>query len=160
MNELIQNEMTLIMSVNENIKGSEQVKILSILSCILSNVLYVEQLKSKLNQIVDDANYNFSDFSRLILNIIDLNKHFDFYKEVNEHRIKYILWGVIYFYFNKFQIEKLNLYDLSALRIMYLNCAELVLLVPETIKIKKESCCSCIGRSVGFLKWLDDKNKI
>lgn len=160
MNELIQNELTLLMSVGDCIKGSEQVKILSILSAILSNEKYVSDLKTKLNPIVEDSNYNFSDFSRLILHVIELNKHYDFYKEVNEYRVKYILWGVIYYYFTKFQIEKLNLYDLSSLRIMYLNCAELVLLVPETIKINKESFSSCLGRYFSFLKCLDKKNKI
>jgi hypothetical protein len=158
MNEEIRNEMILMMSVNENIKGSEQIKIISVLSSMMSNVLYNYELKKALDPIISDEKFSLSDVPKLILLIIDVNKKFDFYKVVNEERVKYILWGLLYSFLLKNHTDKLNLLGVSEIRILYINTAELLLLIPQSIKIQKENWGSCLGRSISFFKCLDDKN--
>jgi len=154
MNETIQSEIMLLLNIYE-VKGNEQVKILAICSKILDSKEYMNKLKDSLNGVFTNSDFNFIiEFSRLINAIICFNGNLDFYKNVSQERMKYIIYCILFAYMLKYQPQTLNSIPSGELRLLYSNSIDLVLLLPETIKINKESCSSCLGRNFSLFKWL------
>lgn len=161
MNESIVNEMKLLYNVY-SVKGKERNKIDAICSNVLDNEEYVSRVKKSLDNVFNNDDFNFSsEFTRLILNIININKSVDYYKEISPERMKFILYGVLYYYLLKNQQTFLNQISMGDIRLLYCNSIDLLLLVPETIKVDKESCCNCLGRTFDWFSCLrGDRVKI
>lgn len=145
MDSQIQQELILLLNI-DNVDGKEQIKILSICSNILSSKKYLEELVKILDNLFNQKDFDiFSEFSRLVISILNLNKKVRYEKkEINENRVKYIIYGGLYYYMLKHQTNFFNAQDLGKIRLLYCNAWDLLSLIPETIKISKASCFSCI----------------
>ncbi len=147
MNEEIHQEMVLLMNIYE-VSANEQIKILALCSKILDSKKYVDKIKETLDNVFNGESFNFiNEFSRLLLGIINVNKQVEMVKEVKEDRIKFLLYSILYSYLSKNQKNLLNATPLGDLRLLFCNSIELILLIPQTIKISKENCClfSCFN---------------
>lgn len=160
MNYQVQNEITFVMTNIDKTGGTEQTKIIALLGPVLNNAEYMEKIKESLNPVADAENFSIADFGQMILRIIDVNKEHCFYKQIAESRMKFLIYAVLYKYFLEYQTDKLNNIPMVDFRMMYLNAIDLVLLVPETIKIEKEDCLNCLGRSINWLGCLAKKSRI
>ena len=66
----------------------------------------------------------------------------------------YILYSILFTYLLTNQSDFLNQIEMSKIRLLYFNAIDLILLIPETIKVGKESCGGCLGRRFSFLSFL------
>lgn len=148
MNTSIQNEMNLLMSVNSAVSGTEQVKIIAVLTKMLSSAAYTSAAKTVLDIVVNDSKFNLLiDLPRLIINMVQLNSTCDFYKSVSSDRVQYLIYGVIYAYLLNNNPQILTNLDLGTFRVTYCNCIELVMMIPESLAILKTDCASCCSGS-------------
>ncbi len=143
MNEQIRNEMILLLNI-DGIKSDEQIKILSYVSSFLSSTEYFVEIKSVLNSIFAQPDFDIvTELSRLILNILTINKKCSFRKEIKANRMKYVIYAVIYNYMLKEQIDYLNKINIGTLRLMYCNCFDLLTIDFSSISIVKECGLLC-----------------
>ena len=160
MNDEIQNEMILMMGIY-NIDGTEQVKILAIISKILANEEYTDKIKEQLNSLINDDFNIINEFSRLISLIIQINRAIDTWKDITEERVKFIIYAIIFNYLFKNQPQILNNIPRGDIRLVYSNCIDLVMIIPQTLKIGKEGCCNFLGRKISWLSCIrGDRIKI
>jgi hypothetical protein len=159
MDSNIQNELQLLMNI-EKVDGQEQIKICSLLSQMLGCDAYVEKIKNDLDKTSNSPNFNLMiDFSQLLLTIINVNQDCSFKKEIIESRMKFIIYGVLYAYLLKNNVDLLNSLNLGDFRALYLNAVELILLIPQSVKVLQEDCMNCMGRVFG-INCLVTKTKI
>ena len=144
MNSDIRDEMILLLNIYE-VEANEQIKILAICTKFLDSKKYVDEMKNVLDNVFNGENFNINtEFSRILLAMINLNRKVTFIKEVKEKRIKYLIYCVLFSYLIKNQSQIINTLSLGELRLLFCNAIDLILLVPETIKIGKEGLCSCL----------------
>ena len=125
MNEQIQQELVLLLNI-DNVTANDQIKIL--------------------DDVFNQQDFDLSsEFTRLVLAILNLNKNVEYKKEINEIKVKYVIYACLYFYLIKYQVDFCNKTDMGKIRLLYCNSFELISLVPETIKVQKQSCLSCIS---------------
>lgn len=147
MNSQIISEMNLLMSVNSAVSGTDQVKIVALLTKMLSSPAYSLAAKSVLDVVVNDSKFNLLiDLPRLIINLVQLNSSCDCYKIIVADRMQYLIYGVIYAYLLANNPQLLVGLDLGTFRVTYCNCIELVMMIPESLTILK-TACSCTSSS-------------
>lgn len=146
MNDSIWEELSFILNKFGKEEPNEHIKIKHACTRMLDNNDYMNTIKLSLDSIFKIQNFDNSDFSRLLLAIIEVNKKVSYYKELSENRMKYVIYAVLYSYLINNQHDFVNLEGITKIRISYFNSIELALLVPQTMKIAKETCLSCIGR--------------
>lgn len=155
MNDQIHQELVLLMNIDSNVNSTSQIKILKICSDVLNCGEYVNKVTNSLNSMFNQPTFDANvDFSKLILSILTLNQDLEYYKDVNTFRMKYVIYGVFYAYLLKHQVDWINKTNIGDIRTMYNNCWDSLIVIPETIKIDKVSCLSCLGKSIGLLSWL------
>lgn len=154
MDSQIQQELILLLNI-DNVEAKEQIKILAMCSNILSSNNYISELVKVLENLFNQQDFDiFSEFSRLVLSIFNLNKNVRYRKEITESRIKYMVYACLYYYMLKFKSSWLNQQDIGKIRILFCNSWDLVSLIPETIKISKEGCFNCLTK----ISWFGIKN--
>lgn len=145
MNSDIQNELLLLLNIDSVSPADEQIKILKICSDILNSQVYEQNIIKNLDEIFNQSDFNAStEFSRLIIAILNLNKEVEYYKNVNSTRMKYVIYCVFYSYLLKHQIDWINKQNIADIRLLYSNTWDLLQIVPDTIKIAK-STCKCLS---------------
>ena len=146
MNETIRNELILLLNI-DSVKPDEQIKILSICSAFLSSKPYNDELKKLLNPIFNqpDGFDIGSEFARLIINILNLNQQCTYYKVVGNEKLKYIIYGIIYNFLLREQLDFLNGQNLGTIRLLYCNAWDLLSFDINKLKIIKETCIACCG---------------
>lgn len=152
MNSLIQKEMGLMMNVIGNYIDSKQTKIESACSQMLANEKYFEMVIVQIEKIIKAPDFVIDcDLTRIILEIVQLNQKFEFYKALSERKMVIIIYGVIYGALLKCGGSVLANIDAGKLRILYYNSIQLLLICPEKIKFSKECLCGdlwcCWGSS-------------
>jgi len=149
MNDTIWEELNFILNKFGKEEPDEHIKIKHICTKVLDCEEYESLIKKSLDNMFNIPNFDISDFSRLMLAIIEINKNIDCYKEVSVKRMKYILYSVLYSYLIKNQANFINMEGIAKIRMSFFNSIELMLIIPQTIKVNKQSCISCIGRVLG-----------
>lgn len=146
MNTQIQTEMNLLMSVNSAVSGTEQVKIIAVLTKMLQSSAYTSGAKVVLDVVANDSKFNLLvDLPRLIINLVQFNSTCDCYKSISSDRVQYLIYGVIYAYLLNNNPSVLADLDLGTFRVTYCNCIELVMMIPESLTILKTDCGCCCG---------------
>ena len=154
MNSLIRDELLLILNVFGAYKEKEQVNILATCSKILDNQKYNDLVKQKLDLHTKSPTFDITtDFINLVLEIVNVNKKVEFYKELCEDRMKVIIYCILYNYIVKYENDSLNKIEINKMRILYFNTINVLLLKPDIIKIQKEGWISSIGRCLK-IAWL------
>lgn len=139
--------------------GDERTKIIKICDDLVkSNVL--ADISNALKPIIEGKNFNVSQNIPLIISaILSIVSNVEYYKTVSEDRMKFVLYCVMISSLRKYYPTVLKTIDVELLRSIYKSCIELVLLVPQTIKVNKKSCLTCIGSSFKIFSFLN-KNKL
>lgn len=151
MDNSTQNEILLLTQI-DNVKGNESIKILSICSSVLSSEKYVSSAVEALDNIFNSPDFDLTnEFTRVVVNIFNVNKKFNYYKEISTERTKYVVWGVFYHYLQKHQADFLNSHDMGVWRLLFANAWDLITIIPQTVKIDKASC---------ICGWCSDKTSI
>ena len=115
-------------------------------SNVLSSDKYLKELIKILDNLFNQKDFDiYSEFSRLVLSIFNLNKVVNYKKEISEKRMKYITYACLYYYMIKHKTNWFNEQDHGKIRILFCNSWDLVSLIPETVKIAKTSCISCLS---------------
>jgi len=153
MNSTIITELYLVLNKIDNISENNAVKVMNLCSKIMDNIQYNTIVKNTLDTYFKMENFNMADFPRLMLAIIKLNEKLEYVDKITVDELKYIIYAVLINYLFNNQINFINTVSMDKIRITYFNCVELMIVMPNTIKISKEGCCSCIGRAVGS-DWL------
>ena len=144
MNEQISNQTGLLMDIDK-VKGEEKLKVMSVLGSILGSDEYNAELSKELDPLFLNSSFNiFMEMSIVLRFIIKINSKCSFYKEINEGRMKYIMWGVLYSYLLNKQSTYLDSINIGEIRLIYCNSWDLIAIIPETIKILKSGCFDCL----------------
>lgn len=134
MNENTQTEVLLLMNI-DNLKGTEQVKILAIVNEFLNSVKYMNSVHNVLNNIFSQPDFDFkTELPKIVLNVIKLNTTVDFRKLVTKDRSKYLIYGILYHYLVKNQTDMINGINISDLRLLFSNSWDLINVTTEIIK--------------------------
>ncbi|RTL06732.1 hypothetical protein EKK58_04315 [Candidatus Dependentiae bacterium] len=146
MNETIRNEVALLLDI-DNVKPNEKEKILSICSSFLSSTKYITELKNILDGVFNapDGFEISSEISRIILGILKLNDKCTYTKNINNDRLKYIIYGVIYSYLIKNQVDFLNSQNYGTFRLLFCNAWDLVSVDISKVIVEKVGCDFCCG---------------
>jgi hypothetical protein len=140
--------------------GGERNKIDAICNDLVCNNALMGDIQNALHPLIDKKDFNIAkNIPSLITAILSVIKHIEYYKVVNEERMRYVLYCILLSALLKYYPSVLKTIELEHLRNAYKECIDLVLLIPETIKVSKKSCLTCIGQSVKIFKFLN-KNKV
>lgn len=148
MNSLIRDEVLLILNVFGEYKEKEQISIVSVCSKMLDCDKYVSKIKLALDEICKEPSFDITtDFINLIVRIINENRNVEFYKELDQKRMKICIYCMLYNYLiNNDNNENLNKLEIQKFRILYFNTVKVLLLAPDEVIVPKESLTSKIGR--------------
>jgi hypothetical protein len=135
----IQTELVLLMNI-DNIKANEQIKILAIISNVLANKEYLENVKNGLDKFFTEESSFDGEFSRLVMAIIELNQKCQYYKNIDFERCKFVIYSVLYNFLIKNKIELLCSIEMQKLRMLYFNAWDLIKIIPESVKVLKNEC--------------------
>jgi hypothetical protein len=150
----IQKEIMLLLEI-DNVHGTESVKTLAICAKIISNEKYMTEANKILDNVFNQNDFNFScEIGCLVSQLLRLNRNVEFYKEISEDRMKYVLYCIIYFYLFKHQSVWLSNQQLGTIRLLYCNVYDLLMIKSESIKLAKSGCVSFIARRVPILSSL------
>lgn len=162
MNEDIYNELRFYINAEgKDVSATEQTKILSDATKILSSVAYMDEIKTRFGVLLNEPSFNIMvDFGEILKIVINLNQMCDHYKDLTIDRLRFIMYGVIYSTIHKNYPNILNNISMSDFRMLYSNSMSLILIPIDTVKISKEDCINCVARTFKFFSWLENKLKI
>lgn len=142
------------------IGGSERIKIIAICNDVVTNSNVLTDLANSLKPIIEGKTFNVSqNIPALISAVLSVVGQIEYYKNVTESRMKFVIYCALLSCLLKYYPSVLKSIDIETLRRIYKDCIELVLLIPETIKITKKSCVTCIGGTFKVFSFLN-KNKL
>jgi len=138
-NDLIA-EMTALLT-NENILGDEQVKINALIGNFLNDGVYMYELTSKLDALINGRELDFlAEFPKMIMLIVELNKKVLFLSnKIDKDLAKYVIYGLIYNYLDKNHSKLLNQLNPGSLRIAFTNICEVLMVKPKKVNVKTQS---------------------
>lgn len=159
MNSSINDELSNLLNIFK-VGGNERIKIIAICNDLVSNGELLSDLQNALRPIVEAKTFSpAQNIPSLISALLSVLKNVQYYKEVNEGRMKYVLYCVLLSVLLQFYPTVLKQIEIELLRNLYISCIDLVLLIPETVKVHKKSCLTCLGSTVKILSFVN-KNKI
>jgi hypothetical protein len=135
-----------------------QVRILAKCSKFVNNPVYMDKVKNILDPFFsNDRDFNFwVELPKIISSVIELNKTVVAGSEIEVDYMKFVLYAIIYHYFDTFQKEILNKQNEGDIRIIFMNILSILLTKPKKIRIKKQSLFSiifnCIFGDSGILR--------
>lgn len=147
MNSDLQKEILLVLENYEPaICGPCQVKILAKCTQFVNNEQYMKQIKVILDPIfANNREFNFwVEIPKIISAIIEFNKTIVSTNEISINKMKFVIYSIIYSYFDNHQSILLNKQDPGDLRIIFMNVLHILLTKPKKIKVKKQSLFSII----------------
>ena len=160
MNSKIQKELDNLYNETKLASGTERTKINAICNTICDDVNFLSEVGNSIITVIEKDGFNIeSNLGALLSCIINVITHVGFYKSVSEERIKYVLYCALLCVLFKNHPNILAKVEINRLRTLYLECYELVVLIPNTVKIAKQGCISCIGSSFKLFNRLN-KGKI
>ena len=140
--------------------GTERNKIDAICNDMVCNKALMSDIQNVLLPLVQNKDFNIAkNIPSLITAILSVVKRVEYYKVVNEERIKYVIYCILLSALLKYYPNVLKTIEIEHLKNAYKECIDLVLLIPETIKVSKKSCLTCIGQSIKLFKFLN-KDKV
>lgn len=144
----------------QKVNGNERIKIIAICNDTIGNATVMNDIENSIKNVIEQKNFSLGQcIPSLISSILSITKNIQYYKEVNETRIVFVIYSVLISALLKFHPNLLKTIEIDTLRNIYVNTIDLVLLVPETVKITKRGCLTCLGNSVKVLNFLN-KGKI
>lgn len=142
------------------IGGNERIKIIAICNDVVTNANVLTDVSNSLKTVIEKKSFSVSQsIPALISAVLAVMSQIQYYKQVSEERMKFVIYCVLLSCLLKSYPAVLKSIDIDTLRSIYKDCVDLVLLLPETIKISKKTCGTCIGGTFKLFSFLN-KNKI
>lgn len=159
MDSNLRNEILLVMqNYTPAICPDCQVKILAQCTKFVNNTEYMNKIKSIVDTLfTSKENYNFwIEIPKIISVIIDINKTIISVKDIEVDYMKFVIYAIIYSYFDAYQRDILDKQDEGDLRICFINILNILLIKPKKIAMKSQSLFSilfnCICGDDGIIK--------
>jgi len=141
----ISNELTNYFNL-EKVNGTERIKIVAICNDIIDNAIFIDEIHNSMITITEEKDFKLeSHLPALISAILRVIQSVEFYKEVREERIKFVIYCFLISSLFQFYPSTLKTVQIETLRNLYKNSIDLVLILPQTVKIAKKSCVSCLA---------------
>ena len=142
-----------------NVTGKERNAIDAICNNMVKNDDFILEVEVAVKMVLS-GNFKIEEkVPSLISALLRITNKIEYYKSVDESRMKCILYYVLVASLLKFHPKVLTeQIEIEKFRTLYFDCIELVLMIPETVKIARKSCLTCIGSSVKlFSRFNKDK---
>jgi hypothetical protein len=144
----------------EKVSGTERNKIIAICNDMVDNAQFFNEVHNSIVNVAEGKHFKIeTHLPALISAILGVMKSVQYYKNVNEERMPSVIYCVLISALYEFYPKSLEEIPVELLRTLFANSIELVLLVPQTVKIAKQSCISCIASKIKALNKLN-KGKI
>jgi len=136
----------------EKVNGTERIKIVAICNDIIDNAIFIDEIHNSMITITEEKDFKLeSHLPALISAILRVIQSLEFYKEVREERMKFVIYCFLISALYEFYPSTLKTVQIETLRNLYKNSIDLVLILPQTVKIAKKSCVSCLAGKFNFL---------
>lgn len=142
------------------VSGTERTKILAICNTLVNNGVFLNEVKNNVTNVIEKESFNIEkNIGAVVSCILQIFSKVEMYKEVSAERMKYIVYCLLISVLLKFYPTILQKVEINTLRNLYNDVYDIVMIIPETIKISKKSCLTCIGSSFKLFSFLN-KDKI
>lgn len=146
MDSSISNELNNLFN-KDCVAGTERTKILAICNTLISDANLMAEVKNNTTSVIEKEGFNIEkNVGAVVSNIIQVFAQVEMYKTVEGSRMKYILYGLLLNVLLKFYPTILQKVEINTLRNLYDDVYALLMIIPATIKISKQSCSTCIGK--------------
>jgi len=137
----------------EKVNGSERIKIIAICNDIIDNAIFIDEIHNSMITITEEKDFKLeSHLPSLISAILRVIQSVEYSrKSVEKERMRFVLYGVLISALYEFYPSTLKTVQIETLRNLYKNSIDLVLILPQTVKIAKKSCVSCLAGKFNFL---------
>jgi hypothetical protein len=131
--------------------GTERTKILAICNTLVHDANLIAEIKNSITSVMEREGFDIQkNLGAVISCIISVFAKVEFYKTVSNERMKYVLYCLLISVLLKFYPTLLKNVEIAILRHLYDEVFDLVMIVPQTVVIAKQSCVSCIGKFRAF----------
>ena len=131
----------------KNVHGTERTKILAISNTLVNDGVLVGELKNSITSVIERDGFNIEkNIGSVISCIIKIFQQVEFYKDVSSDRMEFVIYCLLLSLLQKFYPTILTKVEISTLRGLYVETYDLVTIIPETIKIAKQGCLTCLGK--------------
>jgi hypothetical protein len=139
--------------------GTERTKILAICNTLVHDANFLSEVKNNVTSVMEKEGFDIQkNIGAVVSCIISALAKVEFYKTVSNERMKYVLYCLLISILLKFYPSILKNVEIVILRNLYDEVFDLVMIIPQTVTIAKQSCVSCIGK-IRVLSFLN-KGKI
>lgn len=150
MNDSVTNELNNLFNA-DSVSGTERTKILAICNTLVNDVNVMSEIKNSVTGLIEKDGFNIEKKVGAVVScIISAFHQVECYKEVNTDRMKYIIYCLLISILLKFYPSILTRTEIALLRNLYDDVFDLVMIVPQTVKIAKQGCMTCVGKFRAF----------
>lgn len=144
----------------DKISGSERNKIIAICNQIVDDANFMTEVQNGITTVVNRQNFKLeNNLALLVQSILTVLNTVQFYKDVSSERTKYILYCALISSLYKFYPNLLKTVEIDLIRTLFCDVFDLLMIIPETVKITKASCLTCVGKSFKLFSFLN-KDKL
>ena len=135
----------------DTLSGTERTKIIAICNTLCHDGSLLSEIKNAITPVVEKEGFNIEkNISGVVSCIISIFTQVEFYKEVQTDRMKYIIYCLLISVLLKEYPKILEKVEIGTLRDLYDSVFEIVLIIPQTVKIAKSGCLTCLGKTRVF----------
>ena len=144
----------------EKVSGNERNKILAICNDVIDNATFFNEVHNSMITVAENKNFKIeTHLPALISGILRVIQSVEYYKQVNEERMPFVIYCVLVSALYEFYPDSLKTIEIQLLRTLFKDTIDLVLLLPSSVKIAKSSCLSCLAKTIKPLQRFN-KDKI